>query len=130
MFKNFNQSASQLHLAALIAYCRAGHGMVVPSACSWILGKHSRHNLLGVPLESCQLQIPQVISCCILSPLSHISMLKPSSHLCWIQLKTPTCMAAGFILNHQINCMCGCWIRLIPQVINCMTVCVMAAGSS
>ena len=78
------------------------------------------HNLLQSPgvinLESCQLQIPQVISCCILSPLSHRYMIKPSSHQLHVCV-----MAAGSSIRPQvINCMCGCWFRLSPQVINCM----------
>ena len=97
-----------------------------------------RHNLQDitcwglVPLESCQLQIPQVISCSMHKPSSHqlhnyyvSSLLDPNMYVS---------MAAGFSLNHQVNCMhvatcmCGCWIRLSPQVINYM-ICVMAAGS-
>ena len=76
------------------------------------------HQLL-VPLESCQLQIPQVISCCILSPLSHRSMLKPSSHQLHVCV-----MAAGSVLSPQvINSMYGCWsTACVAHVINCMYV--------
>ena len=115
---------------------RNGHGVyktiiLFPIPCAWPIVSMDCHNLLQSPgvinLESCQLQIPQVISCCILSLLSHRSMLKPSSyqlHVCVmaagssIRPQVINCMYG--CLNHQVNCMCGCWFRLSPQVINCM----------